>query len=348
VGSLNPVFFFRHPEFRSIRIALLLIVLILSCGTAGYVVLEAYPIFDAFYMTVITVGTVGFMEVHPLSDAGRMFTSLLILSGLGTFAYSLTAVTSSIVGGEIKSLITGYKVNTQIENLENHVVICGYGRNGSQAALSLIESETPFVVIENDMKLCAQLVQEGKILCIQGDATDDEVLLRAGILKARALITTLDKDTNNLFVVLSVRNMNPGIQIISRASEENSDQKLRIAGADSVIMPDKIGGAHMAALVSRPDLIEFIDYLSSHRSAGEMRLNELQRVQLKEAYEGKSMHTLNIHGETGATFIALRNLHGEIKLNPADTEILKSGQTWYVLGNSEQIKKLKSTYCRQA
>ena len=308
--------------------------------------LEGYPIFDAFYMTVITVGTVGFMEVHPLSDAGRMFTSLLILSGLGTFAYSLTAVTSSIVGGEIKSLITGYKVNTQIENLENHVVICGFGRNGSQAARSLIESETPFVVIENDMKLCAQLMQEGKILCLQGDATDDAVLLRAGILKARALITTLDKDTNNLFVVLSVRNMNPGIQIISRASEENSDQKLRIAGADSVIMPDKIGGAHMAALVSRPDLIEFIDYLSSHRSAGEMRLNELQRVQLKEVYEGKSLQTFDIHGETGATFIALRNLHGEIKLNPSDTEVLKSGQTWYVLGNSEQIKKMKSTYCR--
>ena len=104
----------------------------------------------------------------------------------------------------------------------------------------------------------------------------------------------------------------------------------------------------MAALVSRPDLIEFIDYLSSHRSAGEMRLNELQRVQLKDSYEGKSMQTLDIHGETGATFIALRNLHGEIKLNPSGTELLKSGQTWYVLGNSEQIKKLKSTYCRQA
>lgn len=348
MGSLRFYALLCHPDFKSIRISIILIVTIIVIGTAGYQLIEGYNLLNAFYMTVITVGTVGFMEVEPLSSIGRLFTAILILFSLGTFAYSLSAITSSIVEGQIYAFLTGFKVNSQIEKLNHHVVICGFGRNGSQAAKRLAESGTPFVVIEQNPEICKKIAAEGKLLFIEGDATDDNILERACIKKAKALITTLDKDTNNLFVVLSVRNLNSEIHIISRATEESSDKKLRIAGANNVIMPDKIGGVHMAALASRPDLLEFIDFLTAHGQHGSTRLEEIPDIIVKSKYLGKTLKDLSIKSITGANIIGVRNNQGIFFLNPTSETILENGNKLFVLGDSKQLNALKDIYLNEA
>ncbi len=297
-------------------------------------------------MTMITIGTVGFMEVHPLSDTGRLFTSALILLSFGTFAYGLSAITSAIVEGQLASFFSGYKVKTEISHLENHVIVCGYGRNGSQACKQLRARHIPFVVIEKDDAIFSQLQQDEQILYIHGDATDDRVLEKARIFNAKALISTLDQDTNNLFVVLSARNLNKNLHIISRASEEGSDKKLYIAGADNVIMPDKIGGAHMAALVSRPDVLEFLDVLSSKSAGDEAHLEEIIHFNLKPEFERKTILEIGIHEKTGVTIIGIRRESGDFVLNPEANTILDNSMKLFVLGTDNQIALLKKTICQ--
>lgn len=297
-------------------------------------------------MTMITIGTVGYGEVHPLSDGGRIFTSILILLSFGTFAYGLSAITSAIVEGQIAAYFSGYKLKTEISHLSNHVIVCGYGRNGKQACNQLQKRGVQFVVIERDEEICDELRQEGQILYIQGDATDDKYLAFARIHEAKALISTLDQDTNNLFVVLSARNINPKLQIISRASEEGSDKKLYIAGANNVIMPDKIGGAHMAALISRPDVLEFLDVLSSSDDANGSHLEELLNVRFKEHYKSQTIASLRIHERTGVSIIGIRNNNAEFLLNPPIDSILEEGIKLFVLGNDDQIAHLKKEFLR--
>jgi voltage-gated potassium channel len=344
VGPLNIISIFRHSEFRSIRTALFFVGLIITCGTLGYKIIEGYPTLDAFYMTMITIGTVGFMEVHPLSDGGRIFTSILILLSFGTFAYGLSAITSAIVEGQIAAYFSGFKLKTEISHLNNHVIVCGYGRNGKQACSQLHKRGVHFVVIERDEDICEQLRQEGNILYIQGDATDDKYLGLARINEAKALISTLDKDTNNLFVVLSARNINQKLQIISRASEEGSDKKLYIAGANNVIMPDKIGGAHMAALISRPDVLEFLDVLSSSDDANGSHLEELLNIRFKDNYKNQTIASLRIHEKTGVSIIGIRNNNAEFLLNPPIDSVLEEGIKLFVLGSDVQITHLKKEF----
>ncbi|MCB0819377.1 MAG: NAD-binding protein [Bacteroidetes bacterium] len=345
MGPLRVISVLRHPDFRQIRLAALMVILVIATGTVGYMFIEKFPALDAFYMTMITIGTVGFMEVHPLSDAGRLFTSALILLSFGTFAYGLSAITSSIVEGQLASYFSGYKVKTEISHLKNHVIVCGFGRNGSQACEQLKNRGIPFVVIEKEDETLERLRQDEGILYIQGDATDDRVLEKARIFEARALISTLDKDTSNLFVVLSARNLNQKLHIISRASEEGSDKKLYIAGADNVIMPDKIGGAHMAALISRPDVLEFLDVLSSKSAGNEAHLEEIVHFNLKPEFADKSILELGIHAKTGVSVIGIRRDSGEFILNP-DAEIkLDNSMKLFVLGTDMQISLLKKTYC---
>jgi voltage-gated potassium channel len=344
VGPINIISLFRHLEFKQLRLALLFVIIIISAGTLGFKIIEGYPMLDAFYMTMITIGTVGFMEVHPLSDGGRIFTSILILLSFGTFAYGLSAITSAIVEGQIAAYFSGYKLKKEIGQLNNHVIVCGYGRNGKQACSQLKTREVQFVVIERDEDICERLREEGNTLYIHGDATDDKTLELAGIHSAKALISTLDLDTNNLFVVLSARNLNAKLQIISRASEEGSDKKLYIAGANNVIMPDKIGGAHMAALIFRPDILEFLDVLSSSDDKSGSHLEELLDIKLKDNFQNKTIASLNIHELTGVFIIGIRNNTGEFMLNPPTTTILKDSMKLFILGTGAQINHLKKEF----
>ena len=230
-------------------------------GTVGYQLICGYNFIDAFYMTIITIATVGFEEVHPLDMWGKIFTAFLVMISFGIFAYSISAVTRFVFDGEFNQLYKNRKLNETIKKLSDHVIICGYGRNGRQAAQVLKKHKQRFIVIEKSAELTGTMQHQYSDLVINADATLDEVLLKAGILRAKALVTTLPVDADNLFIVLTARNLNPNLTIISRASEDNSDTKLKIAGANNVIMPDKVGGAHMASLIMKPDVIEFIDHI---------------------------------------------------------------------------------------
>jgi voltage-gated potassium channel len=320
---------------------MLLILLILSAGTAGYVLLEGYTVFEAFYMTVITVSTVGYHEVRPLSTAGRLFNVLLIAASLTTTAYAITMLTRYVVDGEINRYFKNRRMMTAINHLENHVILCGYGRNGKQSAETLLQHKVPFVVIEISGEHIEQDILDGKkLLYIKGDATEDETLIRAGIHKARALISALPEDADNVFIVLTARSVNKDIQIISRASHAGSVPKLKKAGADNVILPDKIGGTHMATLVTKPDVIEFIDYLSG--SEGEsIHLEAVGYETLPAHLKDKSLKEIMAWRKTGVNCLGVKSAEGKFVINPPDSITITGGMKVIVLGTREQIAIMK-------
>ncbi len=314
---------------------------VLLVGTIGYIYLEDYSWMDAFYMTVITVSTVGFGEISPLHPMGKLFTSLLIITTFGTFAYVISMITRYLISGQYKVYYKTFQVNNQLEKLSNHVMICGYGRNGRQAVKTFQAHGVPFVVIENELDLVHKIREEDPgVLVIEGDATDDSVIIKAGINRAVALITTLPKDADNLFVVLTARDINKNLNIISRASDDRSEHKLRIAGANNVILPDKVGGAHMASLVTSPDLVQFLDQISM-LGEDETTLVEIQFKNLPADFEHKSILELEKRYQTGARIIGFKTPENKIIVNPSpETELVPKSKL-FVLGNTDQIVKLK-------
>ncbi len=330
---------FTREYFRFL-IPFVLMVLLMIVGTVGYVIIDDYTWFNAFYMTIITVATVGYGEVEPLSQEGKLFTSFLIITSFGTFAYAVSAITKFVIDGEINHFLKHRKLNSAVEKLSDHVIICGYGRNGKQAAQILKKHDKRFVVIEDDVKVTSNINHRFSDLVLHGDATQDEVLLKAGIMKAKALITTLPADAANVFIVLTARNLNPNLTIISRASDDGSDAKLKIAGANNVIMPDKVGGAHMASLVMKPDVMEFLDYITA-QSADSINLEEISFESISDTLKNKTLRDLEIRNKSGANIIGFKTVSGEYVVNPsADTEIIPKSKI-FVLGSPDQIKKLK-------
>lgn len=302
--------------------------------------IEGYSAFDALYMTIITVATVGFEEVHPLSTTGKLFTIFLIVTSFGTFAYALTSMSKYVIDGEFNQHFKNYKLSSAIEKLDNHIIVCGFGRNGKQAAHVLKKYDKRFVVIEKSRDLVSEINHKYSDLVLEGDSTHDEVLIKAGVLKAQALITTLPVDADNLFIVLSAKSLNPNLTIISRASEENSDKKLKIAGADNVIMPDRLGGAHMASLVMKPDVMEFVDFITS-QGDDNIRLEEITFDSLSADYRNKTIRELGVREKSGANIIGFRTQQGEYVINPSpDTQIIPDAKL-FVLGTADQILKLK-------
>lgn len=332
---------FRH--FSGLYIPIGILLLIVCIGILGFIAIEEYNFLDAFYMTIITIATVGFQEVHPLSESGRLFTAFLIITSFGTFAYAVTSISQYVIDGEFNHYFKNYKLSSAIDKLENHVIVCGFGRNGRQAAHVLKKHNTRFVVIEEKKEIVSAINHQYADLVLEGDGTHDEVLLKAGILKAKALITTLPIDADNLFIVLSARTLNPKLTIISRASEDNSDKKLKLAGADNVIMPDKIGGAHMASLVMKPDVMEFVDYITG-QGGDNIRLEEITFANLSQEFQNKTIRELEIRNKSGANIIGFKTAQSEYIVNPsADTKIIPDAKL-FVLGTSEQIGKLKELF----
>lgn len=334
---------FSFRIFKRLYYAALLLLTVVCIGVAGYMLIEGYRFFDAFYMTIITIGTVGFMEVQPLSDPGRLFTAFLIITGFGTFAYAITSVTGYVIDGEFRDYYRHLKTLNAIEKLNGHVIICGYGRNGRQAAQVLKKHDKRFVVVEQKKDEVEKLNHKFSHLVLEGDATQDEVLLKAGVERAAALITTLPIDADNVFIVLTARSLNPKLTIISRASDDNSDRKLKTAGANNVIMPDKIGGAHMASLVLKPDVIEFIDYITG-QGGPEINLEEITFDNLPEPLRNKTIKDLEIRNKSGANIVGFKKGNGEFVINPSpDTQLIPDGKL-FVLGTPEQIRKLREMF----
>lgn len=318
-----------------------IILFIIILGSAGFMLIEDYRLLDAIYMTVITVTTIGYTEIKPLSDAGRIFNILLIMTSFSTYTYALAKLTQFIVSGEMALYFKNRKLMEELSKMKNHVIICGFGRNGQQAALTLKSHKVDFVVIENNLEYIYQwLVDDPSLVYVHADATEEEVLIRAGIEKARALILTLPADADNVFIVLSARSLNPGLQIISRASLLNSAAKLKKAGADSVIMPDKIGGTHMATLVSKPDVVEFIDYLSSE-DGDVISMESVEYDKLPPEIRDRSLKLVMDWKRTGVNCIGIKDKDGRFIINPPDDTIISEGMKVIVLGTKQQIASMK-------
>jgi len=322
--------------------ALLLLVVLIAIGVFGYMYFSDDTFVNALYMTVITITTVGFGEVHPLSQEERLFTIFLILMSVTTLGYVASIITQYIASGELLKKLKSKKVQKKIENLSQHSIVCGYGRNGKQAVAKLKKFDKSLVIIENDDERIQEL-EETNLIYIKGDATSDEILIKAGIQNAASLITALPSDADNLYVVLSSRQLNKELTIVSRASNDSSDNKLRIAGANNVIMPDKLGGDHMASLLVTPDIVEFVDMLSVD-SDNSMNLEEIVVEELPKEFLSKSIRDLDLRHKTGCTVIGFKTPDNHYVINPdADTRLIADSKL-IVLGNAEQIRKLNKLF----
>ena len=329
----------RFKLVSRIFLAISLLVVIFLIGISGFIFFEDYSLADAFYMTVITVSTVGFSEVHTLSDNGRLFTAFFIIATFGIFAYTISVITTYVLSGEFRNYYKDYRVNKSIEKINNHIIVCGYGRNGKQATESLKLHNEEFLVVEKKTENINRLRQKHSCLFIEGDATFDDVLDRAQITKAKALITTLPNDADNLFVVLSARQKNPDLLIISRASQNSSYNKLKVAGANNVIMPDKVGGEHMASLVITPDVVEFLEMISVAGSH-QINLEEISFNNLPKENGFKNLRELSANYKTGCTVVGFKTPEGEYVINPSADTILIPNSKLFVLGKVEQIAEL--------
>ena len=322
-------------------LAFSLMIAVVSFGTLGYRYISDYSWIDALYMTVITMATVGFKEVNPLDDTSKIFTVVLIVASVFILGFAISVLTEYVLGRNSLQLLKNNKVKNKIKNLSNHVIICGFGRNGMQAAERLKAYKKPFVIIERNRDIIERYEED--VLFIEGDANEDEVLQEAGIDNAQCLIVALPDDAANLFVVLSARQLNERLFIISRASLVNSQKKLRLAGADKVIMPDKIGGDHMASLVVMPDLITFMDKLSTE---GEhtTNLEEVSVDDFADQIECNSLRDLDLRKKTGCTIIGYIAPDGTYTINPEADMQLESKSKIIVLGRPEQIRKLNEMF----
>ena len=309
-------------------------------GVTGFIVIEDYSVIDAVYMTIITTTTVGFSEVKPLSEVGKIFTSVLILSSLGIVTYFLSQFTQNIFQTQLGMLFRGYSRKTKLKKMENHVIVCGYGRNGKQVVKELRSFNEQVVVIDQNHDIVLNNIGQ-PVRFIEGDATSDEILLKADIKKAKALITSLPNDADNLYVVLTARSLNPHLNIISRASDESSESKLRIAGVDSVVMPERVGGAHMATMVTQPEVVEFLEHLNIHDDKSVI-LEEIVCKSLPDWLKGKPLKEVEFRKKLGVNVIGLKKATGDFVINPSPETKLMDNYKLFVLGTKEQIKYLNA------
>lgn len=330
----------KRESFREAYFALGMLMTIITIGVIGFMIIEGFNFTDAFFMTIITIATVGFKEVHPLSTPGMYFTVFLIITSFGIFAYAVSTITKYVIGGAIGHYYKNRKVKNKIQQLKDHVIVCGYGRNGRQAVTELLDHDVPIVIIENDEDTMEKILENPDLLYVHGDATKDEILTLCRTELAKALITTLPIDADNLFVVLTAKELNPNMTIISRATNEHSDVKLKRAGATNVIMPDRIGGQRMAKLVAQPDVIEFMDYIML-QSTENVTLEEVSCSKLNSCFEGKSIRELDIRNESGANIIGLKRSDNSFLINPLPEIQLSSLDKLFVLGTQIQVERLK-------
>ena len=330
----------KRDTLKNAYIALGLLFGIILIGVTGFMIIENFNFTDAFFMTIITIATVGFREVHPLSQTGMYFTAFLIVFSFGIFAYAVTTFTRYVVDGALGHYYKSRLVRNKIQRLKDHVVICGYGRNGRQAVQELLDHHMKIVIVERDEQVMEDILENPELLYIHGDATRDDVLEMCRIDRAKALIASLPVDADNLFVVLTAREINPGLKIISRASDEHSDAKLKRAGATNIIMPDRIGGQRMAKLVTQPDVVEFLDFLML-QSMENVALEEISCNRLNSFFEGKSIRELDIRNESGANIIGLKRMDNSFIINPLPEILLSNSDKLFALGTKNQLARLR-------
>jgi len=320
-------------------------------GTIGYMLIEDYSFGDALYMAIITISTVGFGEIRPLSALGRFFTSGFVIVNLGITAIFVSTLTQHLKEGGITYKLRQYLMEKEISNLVNHVIVCGSGRYGREIIDQLEDSEEQVVLIERDQSHIDQITEvHPTLLYIVADATDDEALLQAGILEAKSLIVTLGDDSDNAFTVLSARqlctgrdNTKPSLNIIARVYKAESRAKLKRVGADHVIQPEQIGSFYMATLVKKPSAVEFFTSLANGASAS-VGFEEIPYKKLPESLREKSLLDMDLRRKTGVSVVAMRYPDGHYEVNPDPTSKLNKGTSLIALGDATQLAKLATLF----
>lgn len=317
--------------------AMIASILVIAAGTFGYMLLEGWNLSDSFYMTMISITTVGYGEVRPLDLSGRILTALVIVGGISIFGYTVTTLASSLVESEITGRARERRIRSAIESLSEHVIICGFGRVGVSVARELNAEGVPFVLIDSNLDRVGESAALG-YLVINGDATDDFVLSSAGIDRATALISALDDDAQNVFITLSARVLNPDIIIASRSSSPETERKLQLAGAQHVVSPYNIAGHRLAGVVVRPRVIEFLDTVIY--SAGlEFWLEEIP-VSSHSRIVGQTINDSNIGRDTGTLLLAIVRADDARIANPTAATLINEGDTLLAIGTRQQLTRL--------
>jgi voltage-gated potassium channel len=326
-------------ELKTGLVVIAVVVVIILAGTLGYTLIEGWSLLDSLYMTVITIFTVGFGEVHPLSRGGHVFTLLLIIGGVGAILWGIGRMVEFVVGGQLSGMFRRRAVRRQVDKLDGHFIVCGYGRVGEAVARQFAVHGAPFLVVESDPGNAARVEADG-FLAVQGDATADETLESAGIARAKGLVAALGSDAGNIFLTLSARVLNPKLLIVARAGSDDIVSKLTRAGADSVVTPYGLGGKRMATLMLKP-LVG--DYLEVVTGGGEL---EFRVEELELAGEccviGRTIGDMEVRARTGATILAVRRaVSGIFETNPSPDSHLNTGDRIIAIGTPAQITKLE-------
>jgi len=310
------------------------IVLVLVTGTLGYRLIEGWPFLDGFYMTVITITSIGYGETHPLSTEGRIFTLFIIAIGIGVVGHALVSVSRWLIEGEVVKVFTRRRSMKAIQKIRDHFIVCGFGRMGSFVCNEFHARGIPFVVVENIPEIQDKINQNGYYLS-PGDATDEDVLMAAKIKTAKGLVSTLNSDASNVYVVLTARELNPDLEIIARAGEEEAEKKLIRAGASRVISPYRIGGMRMVMGILKPTVMSFLEVAMDHKQLN-VELEEV-RVARNSAYSGKKLVDTDIRKELNLIIIAVKKPDGRMVFNPGPNTIIEDEDLLITLGENKDL-----------
>jgi voltage-gated potassium channel len=323
---------------RHLKISVFVLALLVSFGVAGYMGIEGWRFLDALYMTIITLGTVGFKEVHDLSDAGKIFTVFLIIFGVSVLGYIVGSLAQIMFEGQFQRIIGRKKVEKMVEALHGHYIICGFGRIGSLICKEFAAKPLPFVVVEKNPEIIDKLKEE-RYLFLYGNATDDETLLKAGIRKAKGLISVVTSDTENVYITLTARGLNPDLYILARSGEEGSEIKLKRAGASKVVSPYLIGGSRMAQAILRPNVVDFIE-IATGREHLELQMEEIN-IPAGSGFIGENLVSSGFRKETGVIIVGIKKATGKMVFNPHSHAKIEVSDTLIVLGEPAAIQKLE-------
>lgn len=322
---------------RKILLSLLTLAVLIGGGTLGYALIEQWSAFESLYMTVITLTTVGYREVYDLSYEGKVFTILLIVFGVGTIAYTIGSMFQFMVEGQLRQLVGRKKLQKKISKLRGHYIICGYGRIGRLISRDFAAKPLPFIIVEQDTERCRHIDEDGHLF-VEGDATHDEVLERAGIHQAKGLITVVTSDSANVFITLTARGINPELYILARANEDGAEIKLLRAGADRAVSPYTMGASRMAQAVLRPSVVDFID-IAIGRENIELQMEEI-KVAADSNLAGKTLITSAIRKDLGLIIVGIKK-GNQMKFNPDPSTEISQEDILIALGEPPEIKRLE-------
>ena len=325
-------------EVKRIKWAIIFLLSVFVVGIGGYMFIEGWNFFDSLYMVVITLATVGFGEIHPLTFHGRIFTIVLILVWAGIGFYALSSIIQPIIEGGIRKVLGRKKLEKEIRNLKDHYIVCGFGRMGSYISRELRNASVSYIIIEKDEYLREKLEREN-YLYLYGNASEDEVLIEAGVKKARGLVAVVASDADNVYITLTARQLNPNLFILARSSNESSERKLQQAGANKVISPYQMGAVRMVQAILRPAVLDFIE-IAFHGKSMELQCEEFL-VKPNSSLVGSSLQEAEIRKNLGVIIVAIKETSGKMAFNPSRDVRINAGDTLITLGEKKDLVRLE-------